>query len=567
MRASELLIPTLKETPQDAAIVSHQLMLRAGMIRQLASGLYTWLPLGVKTLRKVENIVREEMDRAGALETLMPSAQPAELWQESGRWEQFGPELLRFQDRHARDFCLGPTHEEVITDIARNEIKSYKQLPMNLYQIQTKFRDERRPRFGVMRSREFIMKDAYSFNKDPECLVGSYNAMYQAYCAVFDRLQLGYRAVDADSGSIGGSRSQEFHVLADSGEDAIAMCPNSDYAANIEAAEALPGDAVRGAPEADMEKRHTPNTKTIDALVQGHGVAIEQTLKTLIVEGAEEGELVALVVRGDHTLNEVKAEKMPEVASPLKMADDARVRQVIGAGFGSLGCVNMPLLTLVDRSAALASNFAVGANEDDYHYFNVNWGRDLPEPEVRDLREVVAGDPSPCGQGTLEIRRGIEVGHIFQLGTKYSEALNCVMLDENGKSKPMYMGCYGIGVTRVVAAAIEQNHDARGIIWPESIAPFDACIVPIGAKKDPAVTEKAEALYAAMKAQGLDVLLDDRDMGPGPRFADMDLIGIPHRVVISSKGLAAGQLEYKHRANPDNEMLNESEILSRLASR
>ncbi len=564
MRASQLLISTLKETPQDAAIVSHQLMLRAGMIRQLASGLYSWLPMGIRTLKKVENIVREEMNRAGALEVLMPSAQPAELWQESGRWEQFGPELLRFQDRHARDFCLGPTHEEVVTDIARNEIKSYKQLPLNLYQIQTKFRDERRPRFGVMRSREFIMKDAYSFNKNPECLAGSYNAMYTAYCAVFDRLSLGYRAVDADSGSIGGSRSQEFHVLADSGEDAIAMCPQSDYAANIEAAEALPQQTERGAPGAAMEKRHTPNTKTIDALVQQHGVAIEQTLKTLIVEGSEEGSLVALVVRGDHTLNEIKAEKMPEVASPLKMADDARVREVIGAGFGSLGCVNMPLTTLVDRSAALAHDFAAGANEDDYHYFNVNWGRDLPEPEVRDLREVVAGDPSPCGNGNLEIRRGIEVGHIFQLGTKYSEAMNCVMLDENGKSKPMYMGCYGIGVTRVVAAAIEQNHDERGIIWPESIAPFDACIVPIGGKKDPAVTEKAEALYNAMKARGIDVLLDDRDMGPGPRFADMDLIGIPHRVVISSKGIAAGRLEYKHRANPDNEMLDETAIMARV---
>ncbi|QGG80705.1 proline--tRNA ligase [Litorivicinus lipolyticus] len=566
MRASKQLIPTLKETPQDAAIVSHQLMLRAGLIRQLASGLYTWLPMGLKVLKKVENVVREEMDRAGALETLMPSAQPAELWQESGRWEQFGPELLRFQDRHARDFCLGPTHEEVITDIARNEIKSYKQLPMNLYQIQQKFRDERRPRFGIMRSREFLMKDAYSFNRDADCLADSYQVMYDAYVRVFDRLGLRYRAVDADSGSIGGSRSQEFHVLADSGEDAIAVSTVSQYAANIEAAEALPRESERPAPGAAMTRKPTPNTKTIDALVQGFDVAIEKTLKTLIVEGAEDGTLVALVVRGDHSLNEVKAEKLPEVASPLRMADDAQVRSVIGAGFGSLGPVNMPLLTLVDRSAALVSDFCAGANVEGEHYFDINWGRDLPEPEVRDLREVVAGDPSPDGQGTLEITRGIEVGHIFQLGTKYSEAMNCNMLDQNGKAKPMHMGCYGIGVSRVVAAAIEQNHDARGILWPAAIAPYQVCIVPIGGKKDPAVNDTAEALYQSLKDQGVEVLLDDRDMGPGPRFADMDLLGIPHRVVISSKGLAAGQLEYKHRSNPDSEMLDEASIMDRLGA-
>ena len=566
MRASKQLIPTLKETPQDAAIVSHQLMLRAGLIRQLASGLYTWLPMGLKVLKKVENVVREEMDRAGALETLMPSAQPAELWQESGRWEQFGPELLRFQDRHARDFCLGPTHEEVITDIARNEIKSYKQLPMNLYQIQQKFRDERRPRFGIMRSREFLMKDAYSFNRDADCLADSYQVMYDAYVRVFDRLGLRYRAVDADSGSIGGSRSQEFHVLADSGEDAIAVSTVSQYAANIEAAEALPRESERPAPGAAMTRKPTPNTKTIDALVQGFDLAIEKTLKTLIVEGAEDGTLVALVVRGDHSLNEVKAEKLPEVASPLRMADDARVRSVVGAGFGSLGPVNMPLLTLVDRSAALVSDFCAGANVEGEHYFDINWGRDLPEPEVRDLREVVAGDPSPDGQGTLEITRGIEVGHIFQLGTKYSEAMNCNMLDQNGKAKPMHMGCYGIGVSRVVAAAIEQNHDARGILWPAAIAPYQVCIVPIGGKKDPAVNDTAEALYQSLKDQGVEVLLDDRDMGPGPRFADMDLLGIPHRVVISSKGLAAGQLEYKHRSNPDSEMLDEASIMDRLGA-
>ena len=566
MRASKQLIPTLKETPQDAAIVSHQLMLRAGLIRQLASGLYTWLPMGLKVLKKVENIVREEMDRAGALETLMPSAQPAELWQESGRWEQFGPELLRFQDRHARDFCLGPTHEEVITDIARNEIKSYKQLPMNLYQIQQKFRDERRPRFGIMRSREFLMKDAYSFNRDADCLAQSYQTMYDAYVRVFDRLGLGYRAVDADSGSIGGSRSQEFHVLADSGEDAIAVSTQSQYAANIEAAEALPRESERPAPGAAMELKPTPDTKTIDALVQGYGLPIEKTLKTLIVEGSEEGTLVALVVRGDHTLNEVKAEKMPEVASPLRMADDARVRDVVGAGFGSLGPVNMPIPTLVDRSAALVSDFCAGANIEGEHYFNINWGRDLPEPEVRDLREVVAGDPSPDGQGVLEITRGIEVGHIFQLGTKYSEAMNCNMLDQNGKSKPMHMGCYGIGVSRVVAAAIEQNHDDRGILWPAAIAPYQVCIVPIGGKKDPAVNDTADRLYEQLQAQGIEVLLDDRDMGPGPRFADMDLLGIPHRVVVSSKGLAANQLEYKHRSNPDSEMLDEASIMERLGA-
>ncbi len=561
MRTSQYLLSTLKETPADAVVISHQLMLRSGMIRKLASGLYTWLPLGLRTLRKVERIVREEMDRSGAQEVLMPAIQPAELWQESGRWEQYGPELLRVNDRHNREFCVGPTHEEVITDLARNELKSYKQLPANFYQIQTKFRDEIRPRFGVMRSREFIMKDAYSFHTNEACLKDTYRVMHETYCRIFDRLGLNYRPVEADSGSIGGTGSHEFHVLAESGEDAIAFSTGSDYAANIEKAEALPRETERAAPSQELELVDTPNAKTIDELCAQFDLPAEKTLKTLIVKGAEEG-LVALILRGDHELNEIKAENHPLIAEPLEMASDAEIRAAIGAGAGSLGPIKLELPTLVDRSAALVSDFAAGANIDGKHYFGINWERDLPLPEVADLRNVVEGDPSPCGQGVLEIKRGIEVGHIFQLGTKYSQALNASVLDENGKSATMIMGCYGIGVTRVVAAAIEQNNDERGIIWPDAIAPFQVALVTLGGKKAPEVDEKAEELYQRLTAAGIDVLLDDRDARPGFKFADIELIGIPHRIVISDRGLKAGELEYKHRRATDTEAVPVADVLS-----
>ncbi|MBN7119297.1 proline--tRNA ligase [Ectopseudomonas oleovorans] len=568
MRTSQFLLSTLKETPSDAVVISHQLMLRAGMIRKLASGLYTWLPMGLRVLRKVETVVREEMNAAGALEVLMPAIQPAELWQESGRWVQYGPELLRVKDRHDREFCVGPTHEEVITDLARNELNSYKQLPINMYQIQTKFRDEIRPRFGLMRGREFIMKDAYSFHADQASLQETYDRMHQAYCNVFSRLGLNFRPVQADTGSIGGTGSHEFHVLADSGEDDIAFSNVSDYAANIEKAEAIPRETARGAATEDMRLVDTPETKTIDALVQGFGLAIEKTIKTLVVHAAEEGKLIALIVRGDHELNEIKAANLEQVASPLQMASETEIRAAIGAAPGSLGPVNLPIPCIIDRSVALMSDFAAGANIEDKHYFGVNWERDLPLPEVADLRNVVAGDPSPDGQGTLEIKRGIEVGHIFQLGTKYSEAMNCQVLGENGKPVTLTMGCYGIGVSRVVAAAIEQNFDERGIRWNDALAPFQIALVPLRYETEQ-VREATDKLYAELTAAGYEVLLDDRDKktSPGIKFADMELIGIPHRVVVSDRGLAEGNLEYKSRAETEAQAVPLADILPFLQAR
>lgn len=568
MRTSQFLLATLKETPSDAVVISHQLMLRAGMIRKLASGLYTWLPMGLRVMRKVEAIVREEMNAAGALEVLMPGIQPAELWQESGRWEQYGPELLRIKDRHARDFCAGPTHEEVITDIARNELNSYKQLPINLYQIQTKFRDEIRPRFGLMRGREFIMKDAYSFHADQASLQETYDRMHQAYCNIFTRLGLNFRPVEADNGSIGGAGSHEFHVLASSGEDDIVFSNGSDYAANIEKAEALPRESARGAATEALSLVDTPDTKTIAALVEKFGLPIEKTVKTLVVHAAEAGKLIALVVRGDHELNEIKAANHPLVASPLAMAGEAELREAIGAGAGSLGPLNMPLPCIIDRSVAMMSDFAVGANIDDKHYFGVNWERDLPLPEVADLRNVVEGDPSPDGQGTLEIKRGIEVGHIFQLGTKYSEAMKAQVLGESGKPVTMTMGCYGIGVSRVVAAAIEQNHDERGIIWSDTLAPFQVALVPLRYETEQ-VREATDTLYRQLTAAGIDVLLDDRDKktSPGIKFADMELIGIPHRIVISDRSLAEGKLEYKQRTESEAQSLDIAEALPFLQAR
>ncbi|MGB0224193.1 Proline--tRNA ligase [Marinobacterium sp. xm-a-121] len=553
MRASQFLIATVKETPADAEVISHQLMLRAGLIRKLASGLYTWLPMGLKTLRKVEKIIREELDASGAQELLMPAIQPAELWQESGRWEQYGPELLRLKDRHQRDFCVGPTHEEVITDLVRNQLKSYKQLPANFYQIQTKFRDEIRPRFGVMRSREFVMKDGYSFHINQESLQKTYDDYFDAYVRIFDRLNLDYRPVIADNGSIGGTGSHEFHVLAASGEDDIAFSDSSDYAANVEMAEAIAPKAAPDAPTEEMRLVDTPDAKTIAALVEQHNLPIEKTIKTLMVKASDEvdSEIVALLVRGDHELNEIKAEKQPEVASPLTMATEEEIRAIVGAGPGSLGPVNLPIPIVIDRAVACASDFGAGANIDGKHYFGINWERDLPTPRVADLRNVQVGDPSPDGKGTLNIRRGIEVGHIFQLGLKYSEAMNATVLDENGKAVPMTMGCYGIGVTRVVAAAIEQNHDENGIIWPESLAPFTVALVPLNYDKSDDVKALSDKLYSELKAKGVDVLLDDRKERPGVKFADMELTGIPHRLVISDRGIAAGQLEYKGRRDAE----------------
>ena len=566
MRASKFLIATLKETPSDAQVVSHQLMLRAGMIRKIASGLYTWLPMGLRTLRKVERIVREEMERADSQEVLMPAIQPAELWQESGRWEQYGPELLRLKDRHGREFCVGPTHEEVITDLIRNELSSYKQLPANFYQVQTKFRDEIRPRFGVMRSREFIMKDAYSFHVDQESLQQTYEEMHAAYTRIFNRLGLNFRPVQADSGSIGGDGSHEFHVLADSGEDAIAFSDSSDYAANIEKAEALaPADERPEATE-EMTLVNTPDTKTIAALVEGFKLPIEKTIKTLIVAASDEvdADFIALLVRGDHELNEIKAENLPQVAAPLCMATEEEIYNAIGAGPGSLGPVNLELPVIADRTVAKMADFGAGANIDDKHYFNVNWGRDCAEPIIADLRNIVEGDPSPDGQGKLVIKRGIEVGHIFQLGTKYSEALQAKVLNENGKAVVMSMGCYGIGITRVIAAAIEQNNDESGIIWPNAIAPFQVALIPMNPEKSEAVSEATERLYNELQAAGIDVLMDDRKGRPGVKFADMELIGIPHRVVISDRGLKNGTLEYKGRTDADRQDITADEVLKLL---
>ncbi|OBX09921.1 proline--tRNA ligase [Gallibacterium salpingitidis] len=560
MRTSQYLLSTLKETPNDAEIISIQLMLRAGMIRKLAAGLYTWLPTGVRVLKKVENIVREEMNKSGAIEISMPVVQPADLWQESKRWEQYGPELLRFTDRGDRPFVLGPTHEEVITDLARRELTSYKQLPLNLYQIQTKFRDEVRPRFGVMRSREFIMKDAYSFHTTQESLQETYDVMYQTYSNIFTRLGLDFRPVQADTGSIGGSASHEFQVLAASGEDDIVFSTESDYAANIELAEAV-ALGERTAPTEELRLVDTPNAKTIATLVEQFNLPIEKTVKTLIVHGVEEGKLVALLVRGDHELNEVKAEKLAQVASPLTFATEEEIRAVIGAGPGSLGPINLPLEIVIDRTVANMSDFGAGANIDGKHYFGINWERDLPTPQIADLRNVVEGDPSPCGKGTLLIKRGIEVGHIFQLGKKYSEAMKATVQGEDGKPQTMMMGCYGIGVTRVVAAAIEQNHDERGIIWSDTIAPFQVAIVPMNMHKSPAVQQYAEELYQTLQQQGIEVLFDDRKERPGVMFADMELIGIPHMIVIGEKNLEKGEIEYKHRRSGEKQMIDKQQLV------
>jgi len=553
MRTSQYLISTLKETPADASVISHQLMLRAGMIRKIASGLYTWLPMGLRVLRKVEQVVREEMNAAGALEVLMPAIQPAELWQESGRWEQYGPELLRLKDRHQREFCVGPTHEEVITELARNEISSYKQLPLNLYQIQTKFRDEIRPRFGLMRAREFVMKDAYSFHLTQDSLQSTYDGMYQAYCNVFSRLGLEYRPVVADNGSIGGEGSHEFHVLADSGEDAIVFSDSGSYAANMEKATALPPQGQRPAPSQEKTLVETPEQTTIEAVSHFLQVPASQSVKTLIVLGAaEEGKaqpLVALVLRGDHELNEIKAENHPAIHAPLTFASEQQIITAVGCKPGSIGPVGLAIRVIADHSAAHLADFVCGANQDGWHFTGVNWERDAQFDELADLRNVLEGDPSPDGNGTLVIKRGIEVGHIFQLGRKYSQAMNCSVLNEQGKTEALIMGCYGIGVSRVVAAAIEQNWDDRGILWPDALAPFQVALIPMKMESSEAVRAATEQLYQQLQARGVEVLLDDRDKktSPGVKFADMDLIGIPHRVVISDRGLAEGQLEYKNR--------------------
>ncbi|HAS6457382.1 TPA: proline--tRNA ligase [Vibrio parahaemolyticus] len=568
MRTSNYLLSTLKETPNDAEVVSHQLMLRAGMIRKLASGLYTWLPTGLRVLRKVENIVRQEIDNAGAVETLMPVVQPFELWEETGRSEKMGPELLRFTDRHVRPFVLSPTAEEVITSLVRNEVSSYKQLPLNLYQIQTKFRDERRPRFGVMRAREFCMMDAYSFDIDKAGLEKSYQAMHDAYCKAFDRMGLEYRPVLADSGAIGGSGSQEFHVLADSGEDLIAFSTESDYAANIEKAEALAPAVERAEPTQEMTLVDTPNAKTIAELVEQHGLPIEKTVKTLFVKASDEidAPIIALIVRGDHDLNEVKAENLPQVASPLEMASEEEIRELIGAGPGSLGPVGLELPFIVDRSVAVMSDFGAGANIDGKHYFGINWGRDVELGQVEDLRNVVEGDPSPCGKGTLMLKRGIEVGHIFQLGNVYSEAMNCSVLGPDGKNVILEMGCYGIGVSRVVASAIEQNHDKYGIIWPDAIAPFQVAIVPMNMHKSERVKEAAEKLYAELTAMGIEVLFDDRKERPGVMFSDIELIGIPHTIVIGDRSMDEGNFEYKNRRTGEKTPVAMADIVEHVKS-
>ena len=561
MRVSQFLISTLKEAPSEAEIVSHKLMLRAGLIKRLTSGVYTWMPLGLRVLRKVENIIREEMNRGGAIELLMPAVQPAELWQESTRWEQYGPELLRIKDRHQRDFCLGPTHEEVVSDVVRREIRSYRQLPLNLYQIQTKFRDEIRPRFGVMRGREFIMKDAYSFHANYQDLQREYRNMHDTYTRIFTRLGLKFRAVAADTGSIGGTGSHEFHVLADSGEDAIAYCTQSDYAANVELAEAVVPAAPRPVPAQPLQKVHTPGVKTIAELCAFLKLPAAQTVKAVVVDGTD-GKPVLLLLRGDHELNLIKAGKLVQVRQPVTFASAEAIRTAFGADPGSLGPVGYGGPVIADRALMAMADFVVGGNADEHHYTGANIGRDFQEPAFADIRNVVTGDVSPDGKGTLELCRGIEVGHIFQLRTKYSKALNLAFLDETGKSQIMEMGCYGIGVTRIVAAAIEQNYDERGIIFPRAIAPFDVAIVPIGYNKNTQVREAADRLHAELLAAGVDVLLDNRDERPGVMFADMELIGVPHRVVIGDRGLKEGQIEYKGRrdAQPRNLPLTDAEI-------
>jgi prolyl-tRNA synthetase len=564
MRTSQYLLCTQKETPADAEVISHQLMIRAGMVRKLAAGLYTWLPSGLRVLNKVANIVRDEMNKAGSIEILMPVVQPADLWEESGRWEEYGPELLRIKDRHSRDFVLGPTHEEVITSLVKNEVNSYKNLPLNLYQVQTKFRDEIRPRFGIMRSREFTMKDAYSFHLDPICLETTYQNMYQAYCNIFERIGLDYRPVIADNGSIGGSASHEFHVLAESGEDDIAFSNGSDYAANMEMASALApaGECPQGTQ--DLEKVATPEQKTIEDISSFLKVPAEQTVKTLIVlaepdEKSKQG-LVALVLRGDHQLNAVKAEKLVGVFAPLTMASEQQIEDTLNCTIGSLGPIGMAIPVIVDTSAAYLADFVCGANETGFHYTGVNWSRDATDFEVADIRNVIAGDASPDGKGTLEIKRGIEVGHIFQLGDKYSRAMNCGVLDENGKHKILSMGCYGIGVSRIVAAAIEQNHDKYGIIWPDTIAPFKIAIVPMNMHKSPRVKDIAESLYTQLKEAGVEVLFDDRKERPGVMFNDMELVGIPHTIVIGERNLDENKVEYKNRRNGEKKLIEIDQI-------
>jgi prolyl-tRNA synthetase len=560
MRTSQYLLSTQKETPAGAEIISHQLMLRAGLVRKLASGLYTWLPTGLRVLNKISQIVREEMTNAGSVEILMPVVQPADIWQESGRWDMYGPELLRVKDRHMRDFVLGPTHEEVVTELVDKEISSYKQLPLNLFQIQTKFRDEVRPRFGVMRSREFIMKDAYSFHTDDESLDKTYQDMYQAYCNVFDRIGLTYRPVIADNGSIGGSASHEFHVLADSGEDAIAFSTGSDYAANVEMAEALTPTSNK--PEASQEKStvDTPNAKSIDEVCKTLSIEANGIVKTLIVVGSDEdGEqagLVALVVRGDHHLNELKAEKLAGVFSPLTMASDTQIETVLNCQAGSIGPCGLSMPIIVDRSAAHLSDFTCGANENGKHLSGVNWDRDIQDYTVADIRNIQAGDPSPCGQGEIDIKRGIEVGHIFQLGDKYSQAMNCGVLNENGKHQLLTMGCYGIGITRIAAAAIEQNHDKHGIIWPEAIAPFKIVIIPMNMHKSHRIKDVAENIYTKLKGANIEVLFDDRKERPGVMFNDMELIGVPHTLIIGERNLDENNIEYKNRATGEKQLVN-----------
>ncbi len=566
MHLSKFQLTTLKETPSDAEITSHQLMLRAGLIRKLASGLYTWLPLGLRVMRKVENIVREEMNNCGALEVLMPAIQPSELWQESGRWEQYGPELLRMKDRHDREFCFGPTHEEIITDIARKELSSYKQLPVTYYQIQTKFRDEVRPRFGVMRAREFIMKDAYSFHCNQDSLQATYDLMYQAYNKIFTRLGLEFRAVMADSGSIGGHSSHEFHVLADSGEDAIAFSSEGGYAANVERAETLPATTPRPAATAEMTTVDTPDQHSIEDISQFLSVPATQCLKTLLVEGSEENAVVALVLRGDHELNEIKADHLDEVASPLCFASDEQIKQVAGCSAGSLGPVGLKIKVIADHAALQCADFVCGANEDGKHLTGVNWERDCVAPDAADLRNIVEGDASPDGKGTLSIVRGIEVGHIFQLGKKYSEAMNATVLNENGKATIMSMGCYGIGITRIVAAAIEQNHDENGIIWPPGLAPFDVAIAPVNMQKSEDVSKAATRLYDELTKAGLDVLLYDEKARLGGMLADLDLIGIPHRIVIGDRGLKENKIEYKKRDAEESQDIAIDEIVAFLAN-
>ena len=563
MRTSQYLLSTQKETPAEAEVASHQLMLRSGMIRKVAAGMYNYLPTGLRVLNKVANIVREEMNKAGAIEIQMPVVQPADLWEESGRWEEYGPELLRIKDRHNRDFVLGPTHEEVVTALVRNEVSSYKQLPLNLYQIQTKFRDEVRPRFGIMRGREFLMKDAYSFHLDQDCLQSTYDKMFQAYCNVFERIGLEYRPVIADNGSIGGSGSHEFHVLADSGEDDIAFSNGSDYAANVEMAEAIAPES-QGTGSQALTKVDTPNAKTITQVSEFLNVPENKSVKTLIVLGtvAEDGSqgLVAVVLRGDHELNELKAEKHPLIAMPFAMATEEQVEAAVGCGVGSIGPVGLSLPIIVDRSAAAMADFVCGANTDDVHYTGTNWERDVSKYDVFDLRNVQAGDPSPCGQGTLEIKRGIEVGHIFQLGNKYSKAMNCGVLTETGKHQTLTMGCYGIGVSRIMAAAIEQNHDKYGIKWPDAIAPFSIAIIPMNMHKSQRIKEVAEKLYDECLALGVEVLFDDRKERPGVMFADMELIGMPHSIVIGERNLDNQQVEYKNRRTGEKRLVDIADL-------